>query len=359
MKNIVSFHLQKLAQSVFRCHLRTVQPALTAIALMCLIACGGTPPAAPPSPTDSASKPGQGDFRVALLSPGPISDNGWNAAGYEGLQYIEGVVGAKISQQQVKSSPADREQAYRDYAAKGYNMVIGHGGEFMDQALTVGKEFPNTMFVVTAGDRSAPNVTSIVFELGQSSYLAGAIAGKLTKSGKLGAVGGMDIPASTRMLQAFRNGAKAVNPKAEVTITYVGNWEDAAAARQQTLALIDKGVDFLIHDCDAAAPGFFQAVKDRNVMAFGVQKDQSQLAPNNIFASVTSEIPQGFVELAKRVKAGTQKGEVLRLGVKDKAVSFQMNPNMKGKITQDLEGILNQLLGDIRDGKIDVYQEPK
>ncbi len=330
--------------------------------LLALVACNTASPGGPAtSDTKSATRaPGaagpDGKFRVALLSPGPVSDGGWNQSAYDGLKVIEQKLAADVSQQQVKGSPADREQGFRDYAARGYNMVIGHGGEFMDQALSVAKEFPDTMFVVSAGNKSASNVVSVVFELGQAAYLAGAVAAQLSKTGKAGAVGGVDIPASSRMLYAFRNGAKAINPKFEVTIVHIGSWEDTAAARQQTLALIDKGADFIIHDCDAAAPGVFQAVKERNVLAFGVQKDQSPQAPDNIVMSLTSNMPEGFGILAQRIKTGQQKGEVLRFGLKDKAVGFVVNPKFKNRVTPDMEGVLNQLTKDIVEGKVNPYE---
>ena len=323
-------------------------------------ACGGKKPepTGTATPTPGGAKPNDGKFRVALLSPGPISDNGWNALGYEALKLTEKELLATIGHQQVKDSPADREQGYRAFAQQGFDVVIGHGGEFMDQALAVAPEFPNTTFIVTAGDKFGPNVVSVVFDTGQASYLAGALAALVTKTGKIGAIGGQNIPAAARNLRAFRNGALAVNPKIDVSIAFIGNWEDTAAARQQALAMIDKGADVLIHDCDAAAPGVFQAIKERNVLMFGMQKDQSDFAPDNVIASVTSRMPEGIADVVRRIREKQQKGEVVHLGIRDNAVGFEMNKRFrKGLITKEMEGNLNALTVNVQKGQVDVFKE--
>lgn len=337
-----------------------VSLSLVVVFFVLAAACGGKKPepAPTPAPNAGASKPNDGKFRVALLSPGPISDNGWNALGYEALKLTEKELLATIGHQQVKESPADREQGYRAFAQQGFDVVIGHGGEFMDQALAVGPEFPDTTFIVTQGDRSGANVVSVVFDVGQASYLAGAIAAYVTKTHKVGAIGGQDIPASARNLIAFRNGVRAVDPKCEVFIGYVGNWVDAAAARQQALAMIDKGADILIHDCDAAAPGVFQAAKDRKVLMFGMQKDQTSLAPEQVIGSVTSRMPEGIAEVVRRIREKKQKGEVVHLGIRDNAVGFIMNPAFRGRlVTKDMEEVLNAFTISIQQGKVDVFKE--
>ncbi|QUV90154.1 BMP family protein [Chloracidobacterium aggregatum] len=320
-------------------------------------ACGGkapdTPASTPASQPAAPTASGEKKPRVALLSPGPISDDGWNAFGYDALKIIEKELGCEVRQQQVNDSPADREQGFRAFAQEGFDVVIGHGGEFTDQALAVAKDFPQTTFVVTAGDKAAPNVVSVVFDTGQASYLAGAIAAMMSKTGRAGAIGGQNIPASARNLYAFRNGARAINPKMDVMIAFIGSWTDTAAARQQALAMIDKGADFLIHDCDAAAAGVFQAVKERNIRAFGMQKDQSHLAPEHIVGSPTSN-PQGLAEIVRRILQKEQKGEVVHLGIRDNAVGFAIK---KGFIPKEIEGRLNGLTLAIQKGEIDVFKE--
>src|SRR5262249_44503593 len=131
--------------------------------------------------------------RVALLTPGPVSDAGWNASAYEGLKLIQRTLGAEPAQVQT-SSPADFQDAFRDFAARGFDLVFAHGFEYTDAALVVGPEFPNTYFVVTSGSATARNVASLTFKIEDATYVEGALAGGLTKTGVVGEIGGIEIP---------------------------------------------------------------------------------------------------------------------------------------------------------------------
>ena len=295
-----------------------------------------------------------GGFRVALLSPGPISDEGWNASGYEGLRRIETELGAKISHQETKSK-GDMVEGYREYARLGYAAVIGHGGEYQDAAMEVAPEFPNTVFLVTAGrEAKAPNVAPLLLELEEASYVAGWLAAKMSKTGKLGCVGGMKIEPIERTFAGFAAGAKAARGDAETRSVYVGNWEDTAAAREATIALAGEGVDVLFHNADAAGLGVFQAARERGVWAIGSNKDQNALEPDVVLASAVADIPRVFVEVARSVKEKTFKADVLRFGMKDGGVSLVYNPKLLPKIPADVRAGADAVARDVRDGKIAV-----
>ena len=274
-------------------------------------------------------------FKVALLSPGPISDAGWNAAAYEGLMKIKEELGARVSQIETKT-PSEFEEAFRDYAHRGFHLVFGHGFEFQDAAAAVAPEFPNTVFITTSGNTVRPNVSPMVFELEEATYLAGMLAALMSRTGKLGAVGGMEIPPVASTFAAFEAGAKAANPDVQVLISYIGNWEDVAAARQAAMALIDRGCDFLIHNADAAAAGVFQAAAERDVFVFGTNKNQNHLDPQHVIASCVSHIPQAFVEMARIVQSGRFEPKVYRLGMKEGVVEFVINPELRHRIPADV-----------------------
>ncbi|HSB36114.1 MAG TPA: BMP family ABC transporter substrate-binding protein, partial [Thermoanaerobaculia bacterium] len=195
--------------------------------------CGGPREAAPARPT----------FRVALLTPGPISDAGWNAGAYDGLKAIEKELGASVSHVQVKS-PSEFEEQFRAYAAQGYALCFGHGFEFQDAAARVASGYPKTVFVTTSGSRTAPNLAPIVFELEQATYLCGLVAGRMSKSAKAGMVGGVEIPSIKSTFLAFEAGLKAGNPGATATAVFTGSFEDVAGAKAAALALADQGADF-------------------------------------------------------------------------------------------------------------------
>jgi basic membrane lipoprotein Med (substrate-binding protein (PBP1-ABC) superfamily) len=284
-------------------------------------ALAGCGPRGAREPAKPASSPA---FTVALLTPGPISDAGWNAGAYEGLREVEKELGAGISHVQVKS-PSEFEEQFRAYAAKGTSLVFGHGFEFQDAAERVAKEYPKTVFVTTSGSRTAPNLAPIVFELEQASYLCGLMAGRMSKTGKAGMVGGVELPSIKSTFLAFEGGFGAANPAGSATPVFTGSFEDVAGAKAASLALADRGADFLFQNADAAALGVFKAAEERGIRAFGTNRDQNALSPA-IVASAVIDMPRAFVETARRVKAGTFDGKPLRYGLASGVVSFVISP---------------------------------
>jgi basic membrane lipoprotein Med (substrate-binding protein (PBP1-ABC) superfamily) len=289
-------------------------------------------------------------FKAALLSPGPVSDAGWNASAYEGLLRIQKELGAGISQVEVKT-PAEFEEGFRDYASKGFNIVFGHGFEFQDAAAAVSPDFPNTVFITSSGTTIRDNVAPMVFEIEQATYLMGIIAARLSKTGKAGCVGGIEIPSVQSGFRAFEAGAKSVKPGFVVVNSFIGNWEDLGAAKEATLALIDQKADFILHNADAAGLGVFQAVKERSgVFAFGTNRNQNEVAPEVTLASAVLDIPQAFVAIARQVQAGTFKAQIERMGMKDGVVSLVINPKLQHLISpelmQEIESTRQDILND-------------
>jgi basic membrane protein A and related proteins len=274
-------------------------------------------------------------FKVALLSPGPVSDAGWNALAYEGLLAIRDQLGAEIAQVEVKN-PGQFEDAFRDFARRGYALVFGHGFEFQDAAAAVAPDFPDTVFITTSGNTVRPNVAPLRFMLEEATYLEGMLTALLSKSGKAGAVGGMAIPSVTSTIAAYEAGAKAVKPEFQVVTSYVGNWEDVGAAKEAALALVQQGADFLFHNADAAGLGVFQAAQQGGVLAFGANKNQNAVAPDVVLASAVIDIPKGFLTVARQVKDKTFVARVEKLGMKDGVISLQYNDALAGRIPPDV-----------------------
>src|SRR6185369_1491479 len=137
---------------------------------------------------NESKRPSSGGLKVALLTPGPISDQSWNGGAYQGLMRIKDSLGAQVSHIQTKT-PAEFEEQFRQYGAQGYDLVFGHGFEFQDAAKRVGPDFPKTIYITTSGSTSGPNVAGIEFAFADASYLAGMLAGSMTKTNVLGAIG--------------------------------------------------------------------------------------------------------------------------------------------------------------------------
>ena len=176
-------------------------------------------------------------LRVALLTPGPITDKSWNGGAYDGLVAIRDSLGAVISHIQTKT-PADFEENFRQYGAQGYDLVVGHGFEFQDAAVRVAPAYPKTNYVVTSGRVTGPNLAGISFLFEEASYQAGMLAGSMTKTNTLGLIAGTELPPVKASFAAFERGAKAVNPKVQVLTSYLGNWDDVSAGKEQALAQI-------------------------------------------------------------------------------------------------------------------------
>jgi len=271
-----------------------------------------------------------------LLTPGPVSDAGWNALAYEGLIKIRDTMHAEVSQIQTKT-PAEFEEAFRDYASRGFQLVFGHGFEFQDAAARVGADFPQTVFITTSGSTVRSNVAPMRFLLEEATYLMGMMSAMLSKTGKAGAIGGIEIPPLKSTFMAFEAGAKSVKPDFQVTVSYIGNWEDVGAAKQAALALIEQGCDILIPNADAASLGAFQAAHEKHVMALGTNKNQNDVAPDVIVASGVIDIPTAFLQVAQEVNKHTFHGRLIHLGMKEGVITLVYNPAWQNRLPPEVQ----------------------
>ena len=323
---------------------RRVRLFSTFFHICALTACGRS--AASGKPADSTA------FKVALLTPGPISDHAWNAGAYQGLLRIRDSMAAHISHIQVKT-PADFEENFRAYGAQGYNLVFGHGFEFQDAASRVGPEYPHTIYITTSGNRSGPNVAPMIFGFEEPSYLAGIIAGTLSRSRIVGVIGGTDLPPVKSSFLAFTAGVHAVDPRVTVLTSYIGNWDDASAGKEQALAQIQRGADFIFQNADAAGLGIFQAAKEsKGIYVFGANSDQSSVAPGVVIASVVIDLPHAFLTVARQVKARTFKPGILYLGTGSDVTKLVINPALESLITPALQARLDSTRQAILDGRL-------
>jgi basic membrane lipoprotein Med (substrate-binding protein (PBP1-ABC) superfamily) len=271
-------------------------------------------------------------FRVALLTPGPISDQSWNGGAYQGLLRIRDSLAASISYIQTKT-PAEFEEQFRQYGSQGYQLVFGHGFEFQDAAKRVGPDHPRTVYVVTSGSSVGANVAGIEFGFADASYLAGMLAGAMTKSNVIGVIGGTELPPVRESFTAFGRGAKAVNPKISVLTSYIGNWDDVSAGREQALAQIGRNADVIFQNADAAGLGVFRAAREtKKALVVGSNSDQNGVAPEITIASVVIDLPHAFLTVAREVRTGTFKPRVLKLGTESDVVTLVINPAFRARI---------------------------
>jgi basic membrane lipoprotein Med (substrate-binding protein (PBP1-ABC) superfamily) len=263
---------------------------------------------------------------VALVTPGSIADAAWNSGAYTGLVQIHDSLGVPVSHVEART-PAEQEEALRTYAVQGYNLVFGHGFEFQGPAERVSMDYPSVVFIITSGERVQGNVAPLIFRLSEASYLAGMVAGGLTKTGTIGFVGGVELPPVRDASEAWVAGARAVNPQVQSRTSYLNNWDDAALGREAARALIRVGADMLHHNADAAAIGVFQAAKEApGVYVFGANADQSALAPARVVGSAVIDLPRALLLVAREVQGGTFIPKVESFGLASGVVQYVPNP---------------------------------
>jgi basic membrane protein A len=265
-------------------------------------------------------------FRVALLTPGPISDQSWNGGAYQGLMRIRDSLGADVSHVQTRT-PADFEENFREYGSRGFDLVFGHGFEFQDAAKRVAPGFPATTYVTTSGNTSGGNVAGILFSFSDASYLAGILAGSMSRSGTVGVIGGTELPPVKESFDAFARGVRSVRPNAQILTAFIGNWDDVSAGKEQALAQIGRGADIIFQNADAAGLGVFQAARERQrVYVIGSNADQNSVAPQVTLGSVVIDLPRAFLTVAREVKAGNFQPRVVTFDARSDVVRLVLNP---------------------------------
>ena len=300
--------------------------------------------------TSDGKAAGDDGFRVALLTPGPISDQSWNAGAYGGLTRIRDSLGAQISHIQTKT-PAEFEENFRQYGAQGYDLVFGHGFEFQDAAVRVAPSYPRTLYVTTSGNQVRENVAGMTFSFEEASYLAGMVAASMTRSGIVGAVGGTELPPVAASFSAFERGARDVRPDVRVLRSYVGNWDDVSAGKEQALAQIGRGADVIFQNADAAGLGVFQAAREREgVYVVGSNANQNAVAPEVTLGSVVIDLPHAFLRVAREVQAGSFTPRVVAMGSRDDVVLWVMNPTLAARVPAAVRQRVDSLQEAMRAG---------
>jgi basic membrane protein A and related proteins len=304
--------------------------------------------------SDSQSRSADGTaFRVALITPGPISDRSWNGGAYEGLLQIRDSLDASISHIQSRT-PAEFDENFRLYGTQGYDLVIGHGYEFQEAALRIAPSFRGTVYLITSGAvADSPNVAGIRFAFEEPSYQAGVVAGALTKSGVVGAIGGTELPPVKASFDAFAAGVRSWNPNARVVISYIGNWDDVSAGREQALAQIARGADVIFQNADAAGLGVFQAARQSGkALVFGSNSNQNDVAPEVTLGSVVIDLPRAFLQVARDVKTGEFRARVFDMGVATDVVRLVLNPVREADIPAPVRRAVDSIAAGMKAGTL-------
>lgn len=289
---------------------------------------------------------------AVIFDMGGKFDKSFNQAAYIGAEQWKKETGQAYLEFEI-SNDTQRVQALRRMAEKKASPIIGIGFAQASAMQQVAKDFPKTQFVIIDGKVDLPNVQSVLFKEHEGSYVVGALAAMVSKTGKLGFVGGMDIPLIRKFQCGYEQGVKATNPKAEVFSNMTGTtssaWNDPTRGGELAKAQFAKGADVVFAAAGGTGTGVYQAAKDAGKLAIGVDSNQNHLQPGTMLTSMVKRVDVAVYNALKGWKPGLQV-----LGLKEGAVDYALDEHNAKLIPAPLKAKVDAVKADIVAGKIKV-----
>ncbi|MBC7970666.1 MAG: BMP family protein [Verrucomicrobia bacterium] len=279
-----------------------------------LKACASPTPTASPLSSAASPSPTAVVFKVAIALPGPITDKSWNQAGYESMAIIKTKLGAETAYVE-KVPQADQAEVLSDFARRGFNLVIAHGGQFEAAVKQVAAQFPKTFFVVSDGVAIGSNIASVQVDHLQVAYLCGIVAADMSRTNKVAFLTAQSFTTTDQERRGFELGAKSVKPAIEVKASYTNDWNDVGKAKEATQALLASGVDVVYNMLDEAAAGVIETLADQKAYAIGYFEDQLSRDPKTVLTSAVQNYGLAIETVAEIAKNGQMKGEIYKLGL--------------------------------------------
>jgi len=293
--------------------------------------------------------------KVAMIMAVSADDMGWGTQAANGMNMVKSKFGAEIAVSE-NVTLANAEAVLTDYASRGFNPIISHGFQFDQAAVKVAEKHPNTWFVVTAAGVTGKNVASYNTKVQELGYLAGTLAASMSKSSKIAGFGGYDIPAVVMLMEGYRAGAIAAKPETQVSIQYMGTWDDVQKGKEAATALIAKGVDFFFHDASFAGSGMIDGAREKGAHAIGFPLDQNKLAPDTVVASAIQRYDNVMVRIVQDFLDKKLTGEIHSLGMSDGVFEMMYHGDA---VPQAVRDQIAKAQKDIVDGKIKVPEITK
>jgi len=304
----------------------------------------------------SAAFAADGKGPAIVFDIGGKFDKSFNESMFNGAEKFKKETGTAYGEFEI-ANEAQREQAIRNFADKGYSPIVAAGFAQADAVTKVAKDFPNTKFAIVDMVVDLPNVSSIVFKEQEGSYLVGMMAAKASKSGSVGFVGGMDIPLIRRFACGYVQGVKAVNKDAKVAQNMVGDtgaaWNDPVKAGEITKGQMAKGADVVYAAAGGSGLGVLQAMSDAKKLSIGVDANQNYLHPGSVLTSMVKHVDVAVYNTMKGGDAGFKPG-IQALGLKEGGVDYAMDDNNKSLVNDDMKKAVEAAKADIIGGKIQV-----
>ncbi|MEN9420238.1 MAG: hypothetical protein RI988_3859 [Pseudomonadota bacterium] len=289
---------------------------------------------------------------AVIYDMGGKFDKSFNEAAFRGAERWKQETGKAYLDFEI-ANPTQREQAVRRMAERGANPIVGVGFSQGSAIEKGAKDFPKQQFAIIDFVVDLPNVQSIVFKEHEGSFLVGMMAALASKTGKVGFVGGMDIPLIRKFQCGFEQGAKYANPKAEVFANMTGTtpaaWNDPARGGELAKAQFAKGADVIFAAAGGTGIGVYQAAKDAGKLAIGVDSNQNHLQPGTMLTSMVKRVDVAVYNAFKGTKPGVQS-----LGLKEGGVDYAMDEHNAKLVSADMKKKVDAAKADIIAGKLKV-----
>lgn len=325
--------------------------SLSAAALM---GCGGrakeTTAALTETTTAKASAEAGSGLKVALCVTGAVNDMGWCQSAYEGLKLVEQELGCEVAYTE-NLGAADMVATFTDYAANGFDVIIGHGFQFGDPALEVGELYPDVKFICIEAEASAANVASYVMKCEEAGYLEGMLAASMSEAGTLGFIGPIQGASLVKIMNGFEDGAMEVNPDIEVQTAWTGSFTDTALAKEAATAMIENGADVIGHCANECGTGAINAAADAGIYATGDSYDQNSLAPDTILTSAIYNVPQLIKVAVEDIINDNFEGTVKQLGMAEGIVELAPYHSLEAQIPDEVKTMIDEKIAAIKSGE--------
>lgn len=329
-------------------------------------ACGGkTEEKAAPAPTpekpaataEAATKKGVKDLKIGIaLSTGGLGDKSFNDSAYRGLEKSKAELGVNFKYVE-PASPAEDEQFLREYADAGYDLVIATGFQMKTAAEKVAKEYPKVKFAMIDDVIELPNVKNLTFKEDEGSFLAGAAAAMVSKTGTVGFVGGIEVPLIQKFQKGFEAGAKYVNPNIKVISIYVGGqnpFNDPVKGKEIALSEVKQGADVIYQAAGATGIGVIDAAKEAKIFAIGVDSDQDDVAVGTVLTSMLKNIDVAVFETVKSIVEDNFKSGTHAYGIKENGVGLTEFKNTKDVIGAENLKKLDEIKAKFDSGELSI-----
>lgn len=290
--------------------------------------------------------------RIGLIfAEGGLGDQSFNDAAYRGLMQAKEELGVEVNFVE-PADIAEMEDHQRAYADLGYDLIITIGFIHANALAEVSADYPNLNFAIVDDVVDNPNVTSLVFEEQEGSFLVGVVAGLMTETDKVGFVGGMDVPLIRKFQVGFEEGVKWANPQAQVFVNYAGSFGDPGKGRELAVSQNERGADIVYHASGGTGSGVIDAAKGNGFYAIGVDSDQDFMAPGTILTSMVKRVDLAVYEVIKSVVDGTLEAGVRSFGIEDGGVGTSAFTFTKDLIPQSVFDKVEEAKTKIMSGEI-------